>query len=513
MLECVVIGPGPEVITPCGGCRQKLREFAADDMKIHLCGPDGLHRTVTLGMLLPMSFGPQHFGVTMIDAIASKAPGFRPKVAVVLGSGLGGFAEEVETVATLSLWRAAGLSADHASAAMPAGWCWGMSAGLRVAVLQGRAHYYERGRADEMKPAIRAMAELGCETLLQTNAAGSLRLDMPPGAVMAVADHINFTGVNPLFGETGNSRFVDMVDAYDPGAAGRCSIAAGEDVLHEGVYIWFSGPSFETPAEIRAARVLGADAVGMSTVPETILARHAGLKVAALSLMTNYAAGLDAGDEARPCADASPWRQEGGRARSPRLLRALPRSATSSSRMLPQEIIRKKRDGHELSGEEIAFIARGITDNSLSEGQVAAFAMAVFFRGMTTRRTGRADLGPGEVRRHARLERPRPARPDHRQAFERRRRRQGEPDAGADRGGLRRLRADDLRPRPRPYRRHARQAVGDLGLRRAARRGDLPPGRARGRLRHHRPDRRSRARPTAGSTACATSPRPSNRSR
>jgi purine-nucleoside phosphorylase len=138
------------------------------------------------------------------------------------------------------------------------------------------------------------MAELGCETLLQTNAAGSLRLDMPPGSLMAISDHINFTGVNPLFGETGNSRFVDMVDAYDPALVKRLQAVAQAANIDcpDGTYIWFNGPSFETPAEIRAARTLGADAVGMSTVPETILARHAGLKVAALSLMTNYAAGM-----------------------------------------------------------------------------------------------------------------------------------------------------------------------------------------------------------------------------
>src|SRR4029453_9113107 len=126
ILECLVVGPGPEVITPCGGCRQKLREFATDDLPIHLCGPDGLHRTVPLGQLFPMSFGPPHprrprrpasprdpgpalpdvlrpapSGEAMIEAITAKAPGFKPKVAVILGSGLGAFAEEVKPVATI----------------------------------------------------------------------------------------------------------------------------------------------------------------------------------------------------------------------------------------------------------------------------------------------------------------------------------------------------------------------------------------------------------------------------
>jgi purine nucleotide phosphorylase len=230
----------------------------------------------------------------MNDVIARAAPGFRPKVAVVLGSGLGGFVEEVTVVATIPYGELEGF--PRTSVSSHAGkLVLGRVGPTPVAVLQGRAHYYENGRADEMKGAIEAMAGLGCETLLQTNAAGSLRLDMPPGSVMAITDHINFTGVNPLFGAgSGNSRFVDMVDAYDPALVKKLLMAAKQaNVLcHDGVYMWFSGPSFETPAEIRAARVLGADAVGMSTAPETILARHAGMKVVALSLMTNYAAGL-----------------------------------------------------------------------------------------------------------------------------------------------------------------------------------------------------------------------------
>jgi len=229
----------------------------------------------------------------MIDAIVAKAPGFKPKVAVILGSGLGPFAEEVKAVAAIPYGDLPGFPqttvSSHAGKLVL-----GHVGKTAVAVLQGRAHYYERGRADEMKVPIETMAELGCETLLQTNAAGSLRLDMPPGSLMAITDHINFTGVNPLFGMGANRRFVDMVDAYDPALTKRLLAAAkaANILCHDGVYIWFCGPSFETPAEIRAARTLGADAVGMSTVPETILARHAGLKVVALSLMTNYAAGM-----------------------------------------------------------------------------------------------------------------------------------------------------------------------------------------------------------------------------
>jgi purine nucleotide phosphorylase len=230
--------------------------------------------------------------MSAVDTIKARAPGFTPRVAVLLGSGLGGVVEEVEAVAAIPYSDLPGFPqpsvSGHAGQLVL-----GHVGATPVAILQGRVHYYESGRADEMMPAIRAVAELGCETLLQTNAAGSLRLDMPPGSLMVITDHINFTGVNPLFGVGGN-RFVDMVDAYDPAMVQRLlGIAKDANIrCHDGVYIWFCGPSFETPAEIRAAVTLGADAVGMSTAAETIIARHVGLKVAAVSLMTNYAAGL-----------------------------------------------------------------------------------------------------------------------------------------------------------------------------------------------------------------------------
>ena len=236
----------------------------------------------------------------MIEAITARAPGFEPRIALVLGSGLGDFAAEVKAVATIPYaelpeFPPTGVGSHAGQLVL------GHVGPTPIAVLQGRAHYYENGKVDVMAGAIRAMAALGCETLFQTNAAGSLRLDMPPGSLMAISDHINFTGVNPLFGTT-RDRFVDMVGAYDPGLLKKLmGVARDAGVMcHEGVYIWFSGPSFETPAEIRAARVLGADAVGMSTAPETILARHAGMKVVGLSLITNYAAGLgsDRGGEA-----------------------------------------------------------------------------------------------------------------------------------------------------------------------------------------------------------------------
>jgi purine-nucleoside phosphorylase len=166
--------------------------------------------------------------------------------------------------------------------------------GVRVAVFGGRAHYYETGDPRAMRLPLEVLRALGAEAVLLTNAAGSLRADMPTGSVMLLSDHINFSGLNPLIGEPTDARFVPMTDAHDAALRARLKAAAAAErvELHEGVYAWYSGPSFETPAEIRAIRSLGADAVGMSTVPEVILARFLGLKVAALSILTNMAAGL-----------------------------------------------------------------------------------------------------------------------------------------------------------------------------------------------------------------------------
>ncbi|MHA1190218.1 MAG: purine-nucleoside phosphorylase, partial [Alphaproteobacteria bacterium] len=163
-----------------------------------------------------------------------------------------------------------------------------------VAILSGRAHYYEHGQPDVMRVALESLKALGVTTLILTNSAGSLRQDAPPGSVMLITDHINWSGLNPLIGEPTDDRFVGLTGAYDADIADSARRAAADAgiALTEGVYMWFSGPSFETPAEIRAAGVLGADAVGMSTVPEVILARFFGLKVAAFSVITNFAAGM-----------------------------------------------------------------------------------------------------------------------------------------------------------------------------------------------------------------------------
>ena len=233
--------------------------------------------------------------------------------AIVLGTGLGGLADAAEEAVAIPFSDLPGF--PQASVSGHAGrLVIGRIGGRRVLLVQGRAHTYERGDARAMKPVIDTLAELGAGALLLTNAAGSLRPDMPPGSIMVIEDHIALFGPNPLIGEPGDGRFVPMNDAYDP--ALREMIAHGAArrriALFEGVYAWVTGPSFETPAEIRALSVLGAQAVGMSTVPEVILARHAGLKVAGLSLITNLAAGLAA--EAPSHAETKAAALEGGAA-------------------------------------------------------------------------------------------------------------------------------------------------------------------------------------------------------
>jgi purine-nucleoside phosphorylase len=229
--------------------------------------------------------------VAKIRARAGEAP---VHVGLVLGSGLGHLADAVDgeaiAYADLPGFPRAGVSGHSPRLVI------GQFERTRVAVLGGRAHYYENGDAGAMRLPLEILKALGADRLILTNAAGSFRPDIPPGELMLIADHINFSGRNPLIGEPSDARFVNMSDAYDP-VLRRALVAAADAesvALREGVYAWYSGPSFETPAEIRALRVLGADAVGMSTVPEVILARFLGLRVAAISTITNMAAGLSA---------------------------------------------------------------------------------------------------------------------------------------------------------------------------------------------------------------------------
>jgi xanthosine phosphorylase len=234
--------------------------------------------------------------VEAAGAALTQRGGEAPRVGIVLGSGLGAVADAVDSPTTIPYEELDGFPRPgvegHAGRAVL-----GRLAGVPVAVLQGRAHLYEGGDPDAIRMPVRALRRAGAEVLVLTNAAGSLHRDMGPGSLMAIADHINLTGQNPLIGpndEAIGPRFPSLRDAYDPRLRAELRAAADElgTPLHEGVYLAVSGPSFETPAEIRAFRAMGADAVGMSTVHETILARHAGLRVAAISTITNLAEGL-----------------------------------------------------------------------------------------------------------------------------------------------------------------------------------------------------------------------------
>lgn len=233
---------------------------------------------------------------TLVDLIQSRAGTEPVAIGLILGSGLGHLAEAVDGTAIdyadLPGFPHAGVSGHNPKLVI------GDLEGTRVAVFGGRAHYYESGRGDAMRLPLEVLTALGAEALIATNAAGSMRSDIQPGDLMLLNDHINFSGLNPLIGEPSDRRFVPMKDAYDPGIRAALKQAASDEGidLAEGVYAWYSGPSFETPAEIRAIHMLGADAVGMSTVPEVILARFLGLKAAAISTVTNMAAGLS--DEA-----------------------------------------------------------------------------------------------------------------------------------------------------------------------------------------------------------------------
>ena len=232
-----------------------------------------------------------------IVALADRGISTLPPLGLVLGSGLGGLADEAEDAVVVPYADIPGFPVPsvvgHSGRLVV-----GKLAGKRVALFQGRGHYYERGDPREMFTAIEAFSRLGGRTLFLTNAAGGLHADWPPPALAAIVDHINFAGANPLIGLATDKRFVPLTEAYDRALLATLKGAArvAEVELREGVYMWFSGPSFETPAEIRAAKILGADLVGMSTVPEVLIARYFGLRCVACSLVTNFGAGLSGGD-------------------------------------------------------------------------------------------------------------------------------------------------------------------------------------------------------------------------
>lgn len=228
-----------------------------------------------------------------LKVLIERLGGAMPRHAVVLGSGLGTLVETLSDPVHIPYRELPGFPASgvtgHAGEVVA-----GHIGERPVIMLSGRVHYYEHGQADAMRVPLEILQGLGVTHLILTNSAGSLREGLPPGSVMRITDHINFSGVNPLIGEPSEDRFVGMTSAYDAamGAAMDRAAARADVELHRGVYMWLPGPSFETPAEIRMARVLGADAVGMSTVPEVILARFLGFSVAAASVITNFGAGM-----------------------------------------------------------------------------------------------------------------------------------------------------------------------------------------------------------------------------
>lgn len=228
--------------------------------------------------------------------INKKCPGFMPQIGIILGSGLAKFAEQIEEATIISYEELPGFGV----CTVPGHYgqlVLGYLHGVPVACMRGRTHFYEGQSREAMLTPIRTLKLLGVETLIITNAVGSLNLDMQPGSLVLIYDHINMQFNNPLVGindpEFG-PRFPGMEDAYDPQLRIQMANTAAKLNIHiaEGVYIGVLGPNYETPAEIRAFKILGADVVGMSTVADVIVARHCGIKVVTISTVTNLAAGL-----------------------------------------------------------------------------------------------------------------------------------------------------------------------------------------------------------------------------
>lgn len=231
------------------------------------------------------------------EIIKKRIGNLKPKVGIILGSGLGAVSSQIQNRISISYSELPDFSVSHV-AGHASTLHLGLLKGTPVACLEGRTHFYEGGNAAQViKTLIRTLKLLGCEILLTTNAVGSLNIAAGPGSLSVIKDHINFMFNNPLIGKNDDEfgdRFVSMENAYDADLRKKLHETAKQNniILHEGIYLADSGPTFETPAEINAYRNLGADTVGMSTVPETIIARHCGLKVVSVAAVTNYAAGM-----------------------------------------------------------------------------------------------------------------------------------------------------------------------------------------------------------------------------
>jgi xanthosine phosphorylase len=243
--------------------------------------------------IMSPSLNPQEIAAQILNHYPTP---FAPKVGIVLGSGLGPFSDLLENKVTIPYENIPGfpkptVKGHHGELVM--GYC----EGVPVVCLKGRVHLYEGISPQYIKTYVRTLKCLGCEYFIATNASGSLNEDMAPGEIMMITDHINFMPINPLVGpndEEFGPRFLPVDKAYHPEVQ-ELLIHAAEATqhrLHQGVYFAVQGPQYETAAEIRAFKILGADAVGMSTVPEVLVAHHAGMKVGALATITNFATGL-----------------------------------------------------------------------------------------------------------------------------------------------------------------------------------------------------------------------------
>lgn len=230
-----------------------------------------------------------------VEYIGARAP-FRPKAALVLGSGLGGYADSMEVAAAVPYADIPGFPVSTV-AGHEGRFIFGRVRGYPIVAMKGRVHHYEGYSVEDAVMPVRAMGLLGAETLILTNAAGGIDLSFRPGDLMIITDHISSFVRSPLIGPNSEElgpRFPDMSRVYDPGLIMLLRKAAGASGIDikEGIYLQTTGPQFETPAEIRAFRLLGASAVGMSTVIEAIAARHMGMRVSGVSCISNMAAGI-----------------------------------------------------------------------------------------------------------------------------------------------------------------------------------------------------------------------------
>lgn len=229
------------------------------------------------------------------DAVRSRVGGGIPEIGIILGSGLGRLADDIEDAIRVPFAEVPGFPsatiAGHAGAVV-----WGKLGGRDIVALAGRFHMYEGHSPQLAAFPVRVMHALGAQTYFASNAAGGIRRDLAAGDLMIIEDHLNLSGVNPLAGhvEKGDERFPDMSEPYDAGLREQLRSAAAKAgvPVKEGVYAWLPGPSFETRAEVRMLERIGADAVGMSTVPEVIVARAMGMRVAGMSCIANAASGL-----------------------------------------------------------------------------------------------------------------------------------------------------------------------------------------------------------------------------